>query len=91
MVLSSRHVLIDGVTGGKVAAQMQQAQNGISRRFRASAADGARSSSRDLRMNRELSGDPKFRQLEPGGQLVAATGGHSSSRLTADDGPTDIP
>src|SRR4029450_5837294 len=34
---------------------------------------------------------PKFRQLEPRGQLVAATGGHSSSRLTADDGPTDIP
>jgi uncharacterized protein (DUF433 family) len=38
-----------------------------------------------------MNGDPKFRQLEPRGQLVAATGGHSSSRLTADDGPTDIP
>jgi hypothetical protein len=29
--------------------------------------------------------------LEPGGQLVGSTGGHSTSRLTADDGPTDIP
>jgi hypothetical protein len=29
--------------------------------------------------------------LEPRGQLVAATGGHSSGNLTADDGPTDIP
>jgi len=35
--------------------------------------------------------DPKFRELEPRDQLVAAAGGHSSGSLTADDGPTDIP
>jgi hypothetical protein len=35
--------------------------------------------------------DPKFRELGPRGQLVAATGGHLSGSLTADDGPTDIP
>jgi hypothetical protein len=40
---------------------------------------------------RKLFGDPKFRELEPRGQLVAAIGGHSGSRLTPDDGPTDIP
>lgn len=33
----------------------------------------------------------RFRELEPRGQLAAATGGHSSGSLTADDGPTDIP
>jgi hypothetical protein len=36
-------------------------------------------------------GEPEFRQLEPRGQLVAATGGHSSGSLTTDDGPTDMP
>lgn len=35
--------------------------------------------------------EPYFRELEPRGQLVAATGDHSSGSLTADDGPTDIP
>src|SRR5262245_25629779 len=35
--------------------------------------------------------EPRFRELEPRGQLVAATGGHSSGSLTTDDGQTDIP
>jgi len=32
-----------------------------------------------------------IRELEPRGQLVAAAGGHSSGRLTADDPLTVIP